>query len=133
MNIQLLTITFSAINLTDLAPKGTAILIAAILIAGCMHHRAAAARHTVWALALGCLLVLPLLIFSGLNWRISSLPWLVWGDVASVPKEAPVSPQVTLDGVERLEDSQTNQPGFNTRPHTLWYDRARCPLYWRSV
>jgi beta-lactamase regulating signal transducer with metallopeptidase domain len=57
--------------LLTLAIKGTVVLAAALLVTVVLRRASAATRHLVWACAFACLLVLPLLQWSGWKWRVA--------------------------------------------------------------
>lgn len=60
--------------LADSAAKGVLILLAAWLVVLAMKRSSAAARHLVWSLALGGLLVLPVLAVALPKWQLPILP-----------------------------------------------------------
>ena len=56
--------------LTDLALKGTLVLLAALLGSRLLRHDSAATRHLVWSTALASLLLLPLAALVVPAWRV---------------------------------------------------------------
>lgn len=60
--------------LFDIAFKGLVILTAAGLVALCLKRAAAAQRHLIWALALGCLVLIPILYGVLPRWNLAVLP-----------------------------------------------------------
>jgi TonB family protein len=96
--------------LLALAVKGTLVLVAAMLATTLLRRASAAARHLIWTFAFTCLLVLPLLQWSGLKWRVA------------VP--APVAP-ILSDAV--LAEASTSVPSAPARHFDwtlLWYAGA---------
>ena len=71
-------------NLLQLACKSFVLLVAVWLVTWCLRQASAAARHFVWSVALGGLLVLPLLTLALPGWRVD---WLR----ISTPTAAPES------------------------------------------
>ncbi|MBN1851390.1 MAG: right-handed parallel beta-helix repeat-containing protein [Pirellulales bacterium] len=118
MSMQEIVLLFSAGYLLNLAWKGAAILVTAMMLAGCMQRRAAAARNAVWALALGSLLVLPFLLLSGPSWKVPGLPWLAWDGAVNVRPATTISFQTHGDSVAQPHGFPANQPAWSTRPRT---------------
>jgi beta-lactamase regulating signal transducer with metallopeptidase domain len=58
----------------DILLKGTVVLAIAGLVTALLQRSSAATRHAVWSIALGALLVLPLLSVSLPSWKLESLP-----------------------------------------------------------
>ncbi|UCG87515.1 MAG: HEAT repeat domain-containing protein [Gemmatimonadota bacterium] len=59
---------------TDILLKGTVVLAVAGLMTTLLNRSSAASRHAVWSIALGALLVLPVLSVSLPSWKVESLP-----------------------------------------------------------
>lgn len=103
---------FSLAVVSGIALKTALVLIVASLVTAIMHRRSAAARHMVWALALGGALVLPVLSAVVPVWRIA-IPH------ALMPMSAPNDPV----SVDVLHAGDVN-PSSATQPRAV----ARHPV-----
>src|SRR5262249_31067184 len=92
----------------ELTLKGIMILAAAGLLSVGLRNASAASRHVVWSLALGALLLLPVLTWAVPAWRVAILP-------APPAPPAPVAENASLDTetsaavAERLPLAMPNQ------------------------
>ena len=60
----------------DVTLQGTVVLLGAVAAARLLRNRSAALRHCVWSLALGSLLLLPVLRLFGTGWEFNwTLDW----------------------------------------------------------
>jgi carboxyl-terminal processing protease len=94
--------------LTGAALKGTILLLAALVLAGCCRRASAASRHLVWSLALTSLVAVPLVSWLLPAW---SMPWSV-----------PVAPSPDARGqflVILDEPAQTGDVLASTSPGSL--------------
>jgi len=92
--------------LLDAAIKGAIVLGVAGMIVLFMRRASAAARHLVWTLGLGSLLLLPVLSAALPAWQVLP-PWLNWGQPAAQADAAGMSPAST---------SSPAQPGIAFPP-----------------
>lgn len=94
------------------ALKGALVFLLALVITGLMRRASAAARHTVWTLALGAALVLPILFVMLPGWQVPVLP----GPSPSTFAVAPVAPTAPVAPVAPVAPAALAPPVFSAPP-----------------
>jgi len=100
----------------DILLKGTVVLAVAGLVTTLLSRSSAATRHAAWSIALGALLVLPLLSISLPSWNVETLPTVqqvtALADQPVVALQLPVADRASLVSAER--SPQANRPTGQT-------------------
>jgi beta-lactamase regulating signal transducer with metallopeptidase domain len=89
----------------DFAVKGLLLMALAWLAALAMRRASAAARHLVWALALGGLLALPVVSFTLPKWQLPVLPRTIVSAPPEAPATGPVRPETDVARPGAVADS----------------------------
>src|SRR5262245_21996694 len=125
MNRMILTVagafSASSLLLVDSAVKGTAILVLAAIAATMLRRDSAATRHLVWLLAIGAMLVLPVLSAMLPQWRVRP----EWARIT--PKEAVADrspPSVARPVDDAVPSPQPAEPREVERPSATVNQRA---------
>src|SRR5262245_42321060 len=117
MNRTILTVagvlSVSGLLLVDSAVKGTALLVLAAIAAMILSRDSAATRHFVWLLAIGGMLVVPVLSAMLPEWRV--LP--EWAGISPGMVIANTSPpSIARSADDAVESPQTADPVDVERP-----------------
>src|SRR5262249_55469297 len=107
----------------ELTLKGIMILAAAGLLSVGLRNASAASRHAVWSLALGALLLLPVLTWAVPAWRVAILP----APPAPVAENASLNIEISAAVAER---SPSALPGHAAIEATVapQFEAASAPL-----